>query len=399
MLSHTTLIRSDGERLEAIPYHEAYGDELSRVAIALLEASALVTHSSFQRYLRHRAAGLLTGSLTESEKLWIDVVDSPIDIAIGPYEVYDDGLLGLKTSYEATVMVRDAMTEQLLQFEKHAPELEKILPGAVASKETRRRFSIGVYDVVYTAGMTNMGGKAIAATLPNDEQVRSEVGARLLLFRNVISAKFGPILKPLGAQVLRGDQLNLVREEAFLYHTLLHEMAHALSTVFVREGNVTTNKTINDALRERYSTIEECRADLLGMVFLNLLVEHGLIAEETNTAAAVTFVVNSVRSLRFGGGDDYSKGAAIILSHLIRHQSVKGELDGALFVDVEGVQRSVADLAQIVQDIATHGDYDAAGRLIQNLGSIPPESERLLSRLTNIPIDLEFVFDGSSGAL
>lgn len=399
LLSHTTLVRREGDRLRAIPYHEAYQDELSHIASGLMKASELVTHQEFGDFLRARAKGLVSGSLTESEKRWINVAGSPIDIAIGPYEVYDDGLLGVKASYEATVMVRHEMSEQLTHFEEFAPQLERRLPGAIASGPNRRKFSIGVYDVVFTAGMTNMGGKAIAATLPNDESVRSEFGARLMLFRNVISAKFAPILKPLGTRILRKDQLDLVQEDAFLYHTLLHEMAHAVSTCFVTDGDSTGRQTINDALKERYSSIEECRADLLGMVFLNLGVENGLFAKGMNASAAVTFVVNSVRALRFGGGDDYSKGASIILSELLRRAAIRAESDGTLFVDAERVRVAVGDLAETVQDISARGDYDAAGALVQKYGSIPSEIERLLPRLRDIPIDLEFAFDGSSGAL
>src|SRR5262249_24243945 len=147
-----------------------------------------------------------------------------------------------------TVMVRHPMTERLAEFEALAPELASRLPGAVAPPRERRRVVIGVYDVAFTAGMTNMGGKAIAATLPNDERVRATAGARLLLFRNVISAKFAPILKPLGERLLRPEQVHLIREEAFLAHTLLHEMAHALAAGFVGDG--TTERTTNEALRE-----------------------------------------------------------------------------------------------------------------------------------------------------
>jgi hypothetical protein len=395
LLSHTTLVRRDGDRLAAIPYEEAYKEELAHVAQGLIEASDLVTHAGFAAFLRARAHDLVAGSYRESDTRWIDVADSPIDIAIGPYEVYDDTLLGRKTSYEATVMVRHPMTELLARFEAVASDLEPRLPGAVAPPRSRRRVVIGVYDVAYTAGMTNMGGKAVAATLPNDERVRTEVGARLLLFRNVISAKFTPILKPLGQRLLHPDQVGLVREDAFLTHTLLHEMAHALATCFVSDGAAATGQTTNEALRERYSTIEECRADLMGLVFLDLLTRRGLFPSTMTDAAAVTFVVGGVRTLRFGASDDYSRGGAIILSHLLRKGAVKADTDGRLVVDVDGVQRGVGELAETVQHIATRGDYEAAGRLIDDLGALPTEVQRLLPDLADIPIDLEFVFDDS----
>jgi len=397
LLSHTTLIRREGDALRAIPYEVQFATELSATAGGLERASNFATSPVFRDFLRARAEGLLSGSLQPSERLWISTSDSPIDIAIGPYEIYDDGLLGVKASYEATVLVRHPMTERLAQFETLAPELERRLPGAVERAERRRRFAIGVYDVALTAGLTNIGGKAIAATLPNDEKIRSEVGARLMLFRNVITAKFAPILKPLGERVLRSDQLAWVREDVFLYHALLHEMAHGLSTCFVEGRRGANPMSINEALGERYATIEECRADLLSVVFLGLLTNHGFFPPETKTAAAVTFVVNSMRTLRFGVSNDYSRGAAIVLSFFLRSGSVKVEREGNLFVDPVGVERDVEELATTFQEIATTGDYKAAGELIDNLGSIPPEIDKLRSRFTDVPVDLEFVFGISAG--
>jgi len=391
LLSHTTLVRRHGKYLVTIPYEEAYKEELSQIANCLKQAGELATDSKFRTFLRVRARDLVTGSLGESETLWIDASDSPIDIAIGPYEVYDDALLGIKSSYEATVMVRHPLTERVAEFETVARELERSLPGAVGPAH-QRRFRIGVYDVVFTGGMTNMGGKAVAATLPNDEGVRLSVGARLLLFRNVISAKFSPIIKPLGERILRKDQGDLVQEDAFVYHTLLHEMAHALSTGFIRGNDRESNESINAALRERYSTIEECRADLFGMVFLRFLVKRGFLPQEISAPASGTFVVNNIRMLRFGTGDDYSRSAGIILSHLIRAGSVKVEYTGELSIDAEGVHRDVMELASTVQNIAIRGDYEAAGNLIERFSSIPREIDSLLPRLADIPIDLEFIW-------
>jgi hypothetical protein len=397
LLSHTTLVRREGDVLKAVPYEQHYHEELSRVALGLQGAASSATSPLFRDFLQARAKGLLSGSLRPSERLWIAATEGPIDIAIGPYEIYDDGLLGVKASYEATVMVRHPMTERLALFESIAPELERRLPGSVEPTETRRRFAIGVYDVAYAAGMTNMGGKAIAATLPNDETIRSEVGARLILFRNVISAKVGPILKPLAARVLPSDQLALVREDAFLYHALLHEMAHALSTCFVKRDREGATMSINEALGERYATIEECRADLLSMVFLGLLANRGYLPTEVKAAAAITFVVNSMRTIRFGIGNDYSRGAAIVLSYFLHEGSVRVEREGNLRVDPDGVERNVEQLAAVFQEIATDGNYKAAGELIKNFGSIPPEIDRLRPRLTDVAVDLEFIFDDSSG--
>jgi hypothetical protein len=355
-----------------------------------------VTDEGFRRFLRARAVGLRAGALGASEILWLECVqDSPIDVAIGPYEVYDDDRMGLKAGYESTVLVR-LSTRTLDHLEAIAPEVELLMPGAMTSGQARRRVVVGVYDVVHVAGMTNMGGKAIAASLPNDEDVRTRAGSKLLLFRNVIAAKFGPIVRPLATHVLRPDQLIYVREDAFLEHTLLHEIAHALSTYFVWQQGVVTSNTINEALGEYYSTIDECRADLVGMVYLGILTRRGVLPAEMHITAPVTFVANLMRSLRFGVGDAYSEGSAITLSYLLKGGGVAFDADGRLAVNVEDAHRCIRELAIRVQSIATAGDYAAAGQLIEELAVMRPEVDRLLQRLDAIPIDLEFNFEDST---
>ena len=397
LLSHTTLIEQHAGDLHAVPYTRAYREELSQIQRCLLAASGTATDDGFRRFLRARAEGLCTGALLDSELLWVSQLQgSPIDVAIGPYEVYDDDRLGLKASYESTVLVRHS-TRTSDQLEAIAPEVERLLPGAMTSAKARQRVVVGVYDVVHAAGLTNMGSKAVAATLPNDEEVRARVGARLLLFRNVIAAKFQPIIKPLASRVLRRDQLNHVREDAFLEHTLLHEIAHALGTCFVWRDGVPTSTTINEALGERFSTIDECRADLIGMVYLDLFTQRGVFAPDMRVAAAVTFVANLMRSLRFGVGDAYSKASAITLSHLLKRGALKLDSDGRLVVDPDATHRGVRELAARVQAIATEGDYSGAGELIGELTDLAPATARLLNQFDGIPIDVEFIFDELGG--
>jgi hypothetical protein len=397
LLSHTTLIEEHAGDLHAAPYSRVYREELSQIQRCLLAASETATHDGFRRFLRARAEGLCTGALLDSELLWVSQVQgSAIDVAIGPYEVYDDDRLGLKAAYESTVLVRHS-TRTSDQLEAIAPEVERLLPGAMTSAKARQRVVVGVYDVVHAAGLTNMGSKAVAATLPNDEEVRARVGARLLLFRNVIAAKFQPIIKPLASRVLRRDQLDHVREDAFLEHTLLHEIAHALGTCFVWRDGVPTSTTINEALGERYSTIDECRADLIGMVYLDLLTQRGVFAPDMRVAAAVTFVANLMRSLRFGVGDAYSNASAITLSHLLKRGALKLDSDGRLAVDPDATHRGVRELAARVQAIATGGDYPGAGELIGELTDLAPATARLLNQFDGIPIDVEFIFDELGG--
>lgn len=396
LLSPTTQVVREGAELVAVPYSNAFREELHNVADALIRASREATHPGFARFLLARAEGLRSGSLWQSEAEWIDVGDSVIDIAIGPYEVYHDGLLGLKRSYEATVLVRHPFSNRLAELEAVTGELASMLPGAVAPLHERQRVVIGVYDVVFAAGATNIGAKPVAAMLPNDETVRREHGSRLLLFRNVMSAKFAPILKPIAERTMRLDQSTLVQQDAFVLHTLFHEMAHALvARADADEEHEGSGPTANERLRERYSTIEECRADLVGLVFLQRLAHRGAFSADVALQAVVTFVAGCLRVLRFGRDSDYARAAAITLSHLLASGAIEQDREDRLVVDVARTVAAVVDLAKQVQAIATDGDYEDAGALVARLGSLPRGIAAALAKLDGLPIDLAFTFDPS----
>src|SRR2546428_1506947 len=113
-----TLIRRVDGVLVAIPYESLYIDELSVASRALGEAAALVESPSLRRYLSLRSQALLSGDYYASDVAWLEVKDNLLDVVIGPIETYDDGLLGLKASYEAAILVKDDKESRTLEAYK-----------------------------------------------------------------------------------------------------------------------------------------------------------------------------------------------------------------------------------------------------------------------------------------
>jgi hypothetical protein len=117
-----------GRGLRAVPYSEEYRALLAPCAALLLEAAALTTFPSLAAFLRARAAAFESNKYSESEFKWM-ALDCPIEVTIGPYEVYADELMGLKATFEAFVTVRDEReTAKLELFQGMLQELEDHLP-------------------------------------------------------------------------------------------------------------------------------------------------------------------------------------------------------------------------------------------------------------------------------
>ena len=83
----------------------------------------------FGNFLTARAVALLDDNYYPSDLQWLDLKSPKIDVIFAPYETYLDGLLGVKTSYGAAVLIRnDAESRKLALYEKYIPMIQRDLP-------------------------------------------------------------------------------------------------------------------------------------------------------------------------------------------------------------------------------------------------------------------------------
>ena len=112
-----TLVRRSGDgSLETVWYHDAYKEHIDKIADYLEAAADITIKPSVAAYLRSKAEALKTDRYYESSLAWLEMEDSKMDLVIGPNEVTDDQLLGIKRSYEAFVLLKNqAHTQELMQ--------------------------------------------------------------------------------------------------------------------------------------------------------------------------------------------------------------------------------------------------------------------------------------------
>ena len=128
--SQYTLVRRDGAgRLVAVPYHEAFADNIGRAAIKLREAAALADDPGLRSYLELRADGLLSDEYRPSDLAWLDMKSNGIDLIIGPIEEYEDALYGRKTAHMGAVVLKDReLSARLSRLTGLLPDLQRGLP-------------------------------------------------------------------------------------------------------------------------------------------------------------------------------------------------------------------------------------------------------------------------------
>ena len=98
---------------------------------------ALSPDPAFANFLRLRADALLSDDYYKSDLAWLDERDPKIDVIFAPYETYLDDLLGVKTSYGASILIRnEEESRKLAVYEKYVPDIQDALAPA------RRRPSV-----------------------------------------------------------------------------------------------------------------------------------------------------------------------------------------------------------------------------------------------------------------
>jgi hypothetical protein len=387
-----TLLRRDAQgALAVVPYHQAYAATLERAAAKLRDAAKLAQDEGFRRYLELRAEALLDDDYQPSDLAWMDMKTNAFDLVIGPIETYEDALFGYKAAYEAYVLIKDReWSDRLQRYAAFLPELQKGLPvpDAYKAEQAGSNADLNAYQVVYYAGHANSGGKTIAINLPNDEQVQLAKGSRRLQLKNAMQAKFEKILQPIAATLIAADQQQHITFDAFFQNVMFHEVAHGLGIKNTLDGK----GTVRAALKDQASSLEEGKADILGLYMVTQLAEKGELPKEKLMDNYVTFLAGIIRSVRFGASDAHGIANMICFNFFESMHAFERGADGRYRVDFDKTRAAMDALSRTLLTIQGDGDYAAAQRLSAEQGVIGAVLASDLKRLesANIPVDVIF---------
>jgi Peptidase family M49 len=388
-----TVVRRDGVNLVGIPYSAYYKDFLDPAAARLREAAALTTDASLRTYLTKLADAFAANSYRDSDMAWMDL-DGNIEVVIGPYEVYEDELFNYKASFESFVNVVDKPeSEKLAVYAQHLPAMERNLPEPEQYKNLSRGTSspIRVVQELYTAGEARHGVQTSAFNLPNDEVVREKKGSKKVLLKNVMEAKFRQSGQPIALRVLDPTLTNLISFDAYFNHTLFHEMSHGLGPGFItRPGGQRVEVRI--PLKNLFSTIEECKADVLGLWNIRYALDQKLISSFDERQLYATYAGLMFRSMRFGIDEAHGRGTAVQWNWIREKGGVAPIAAGKYTVDIAKFRDAVQSLATELLTIEATGDYDRATALLNKYGVATPEMQNVIATLNDIPVDITPVY-------
>jgi hypothetical protein len=391
-LSPYTVIRRQGDKLVAVPYHEAYKEFVDPMAEKLREAANLTDSPDFKKFLLSKAEAIQTDKYFQTDVDWIDIKDSKFDMVIAPFEVYEDELNNIKASYEASVEIVDLEESDKLDiYTKHLAELEAHLPypEKYKNRETGLTASFAIVRDIYRGGDIRVGYQPVAANLPNDPEVHQKKGTKKTFWKNVMEARLSQIILPIGERVIAENQVQYMTGQGYFDFVLMHEIAHGLGPRYI-QGNSTP---VNLALRELYSWIEENKADIAGLHSLRYFRDNDIISEEMRNQHFVSFLGSIFRTIRFGTGEAHGKAAIVSLNFLMEHGGIVYDQAAKRYaINFEKIDDAITLLANELLLIEAEGDYERAKRLEEKYAGTPDFVQASLDALKDFPIDLMPVY-------
>ncbi|MCC8358417.1 dipeptidyl peptidase 3 [Salinimicrobium sediminilitoris] len=386
---NSKLVKENGQLVEKV-YKSGgmYGPAIDKIVFWLEKAQGVAENKQ-----QADALGILidyykTGDLETWDDYniaWVEATDGNIDYINSFIEVYNDPL-GYTGSYETIVQIKDfdmskkmqVLEENVQWFEDNAPLME----------EHKKDSVVGVtYKTVIVAGEAGDASPAtpIGVNLPNSNWIRKEHGSKSVSLGNIIEA-YNNAGSTGRLQEFAHDEEEVALEEEYgeladKLHTALHEVVgHASGQLNPGVGET------KETLKSYASTLEEGRADLVGLYYLMdpKLEELGLVDdyEKMGKAAYDGYIRNGLMTQLIR----LEPGANIEEAHMRNRQWVsawvfeKGQEKGIIekvtrdgktyfnITDYAALRGLFGDLLKETQRIKSEGDYQAAKDLVENYG-------------------------------
>lgn len=390
LYSPYTVIRSNGAHLEAIPYRVAYRQFLLPAAKDLRNAADLCEDQAFADFLRLRADALVSDDYYKSDLAWVDLQNPKFDVIMAPYETYLDGVLGVKTSYGAAVMIRnEAESAKLAVYQQHVPEIQDALPLAPEDRPSKagQPTPMEVMDTPFRGGDLRHGYQAVADNLPNDARIHEQKGTKKIFFKNYMDARVNDVILPLAKGIMDPAQAAQASADGYMATTVMHEICHGLGPAYSRTAG--GKKDIREALADVFPGLEEAKADVVGMFALKLLIDKGVLPQEREQGYYASYVAGIFRTVRFGVGEAHGRAEMMEFNYLSEQKAITRDASGRYHIDYEKMPDTISTLAKELLEQEATGDRDRAGAWFQKYDVMPSELKSAMAELRNIPVDID----------
>ena len=343
-----------------LPYSIRFAEDMFFIYDRLNTAADHIADEdiAFARYLRLRARDMLADNYDGSDAMWITgEYTGNLNAQIGSYETYDDSVLGVKSFFSLSLLLRDkAKSDELSSSLGDIQAIENALPYD-SRKSVSNRIPVGVYNVIADFGQSR--GTNTATILPNEGHLSRQFGRTILIRSNILRNEriFDTALTSFKAGTDSRHHNDLAINGNF-YRTLWHEIGHYLGPDQTKDGG-----DIDAALQETADMFEEMKADLVSLFAAPRLHAAGAYSDKQLRSIQASGILRVMRKNKPRRTQAYATMQLIQFNWYMDKGLISFE-DGALNIHYDKYPDTVESLLKEVMAIQHNGDRAQANAFV-----------------------------------
>lgn len=402
ILTQRSMVVRDGEYLKGVDYTEFFKDEFTKAADELEIAAKTSTNKDFNEYLILQAKALRDNDPmldAYADKKWAELQeDAVLEFTISR-EQYADMLTGtvieneelkqLLDENKIEPLAKDSIgirigiinkegTENLLKIKKYIPMLAGYMPFKdeyeqnITEGDDRQTMVDVDLAALYGDEGAYRGGITVAQNLPNNDKLSLTIGGgrRNVYHRQIREIKDKEKLQKRLDATLDKDLHKYFNAEASHKFTIGHENVHSLGP-----------KNGTEALGKYKNIIEENKADMGSMAFLDILVKEGMYTEEEKKQIIVTFCAGNFMKSEPPISQAHRVRSVMQTKYFLDHGAVSVDNEGRIHVDIEKVVPTAAKMLEEIVRIQIDRDFNKAEAYIRKNFVWTDEMERVAKNL------------------
>ncbi len=385
ILTQRTVVERDGVNLIGIDYVDKWAADFALMADELEKAAEVSTNADFNEYLKLQAAALRKADPmldAYADKKWATLQDTPLEFTI-TRENYEDEMTG--TIVENTELseklknhgispipkdflggrvgiVNKKGTEALMAIKQYLPTLAQNMPyndeytQNISTTGDAKQTMVDVDLVAVTGDVGEFrGGITLAENLPNDDKLSLTIGGgrRNVYHRQIRFISDMKKLQERLDEILDKEQHQFYLDEADHWFTIGHENAHSLGP---REGSEKLGKYRN--------IIEENKADMGSLAFVDLLTELGMYTEEQRKQIIVTTIADNFLKSKPTLSQAHRVRTVMQNKYFAERGAYNLTADGKIHVNIDKVVPIAKEMLSEIVRIQIDGDFNKAEQYV-----------------------------------
>ena len=384
ILTQRSVVERSGDELVGIDYINKFKEDFSKMADEIEKASVISTNEDFNEYLKLQAKALREADPmldAYADKKWATLQNTPLEFTI-TRENYEDEMTGTiaenkelselleKNGIKATPkdflggrvgIVNKKGTDALMAIKKYLPTLAQNMPFAdeyeqnINPNSDAKQTMVDV-DLVAVTGDVGAyrGGITLAENLPNDDKLSLTIGGgrRNVYHRQI---RFISDMKKLQERldaILDKEQHKYYLDEADHWFTIGHENAHSLGP-----------KKACETLGKYRNIIEENKADMGSLAFVDLLTELGMYTEEQRKQIIVTTIADNFLKSKPTLSQAH-RVRTVMQNKYFSERGAYDIVDGKIHVNIDKVVPIAKEMLSEIIRIQIEGDFDKAEKYV-----------------------------------